>query len=75
MREWDPVALVTPVEDKPEWALGNYIAEGVVSTHVQIDGVSKLNLSSFNFLGMVENEEVKVRSLKYYNHLLDICFQ
>eukprot|EP00041_Stephanoeca_diplocostata_P024035 m.601081 g.601081 ORF g.601081 m.601081 type:complete len:139 (-) comp22439_c0_seq8:1611-2027(-) len=60
LREWDPAPLVTPAEEKPEWALGNYIAEGVVSTHVQINGASKINLSSFNFLGLVENEEVKV---------------
>eukprot|EP00035_Acanthoeca_spectabilis_P001679 m.81953 g.81953 ORF g.81953 m.81953 type:complete len:482 (+) comp11045_c0_seq2:42-1487(+) len=58
--EWEPEVLVNPstLEDEGE----PIVVEGVVGTHVKINGDTMLNLASFNFLGMVGREEPRARA-------------
>jgi len=57
LADWAPEPLVAEnvdATDAPELAV-----DGMVKTHVQINGKDKLNLASFNLLGLVGNERIQ----------------
>eukprot|EP00040_Diaphanoeca_grandis_P025055 m.138379 g.138379 ORF g.138379 m.138379 type:complete len:521 (-) comp29989_c0_seq1:143-1705(-) len=62
--EWTPDPLAEEFTDTHGPLEKNLTVSGAVGTHVLINGESKLNLGSFNFLGFVGNKEIEDVSIK-----------
>lgn len=68
IEEWQPEPLV-PLMSKDHPALNNNIVSGPPTHNIVVDGKKCINLATFNFLGLLDNEKVKnaaLASLKKY---------
>ena len=61
---WEPEPLVPEMTAADEAATKKErVVDGMVKTHVSINGQDKLNLTSYNFLGLVGDDEMQKASL------------
>jgi serine palmitoyltransferase len=65
IRDWNPEPLVehTPDSEIPE----EVTVDNMMKTHVSINGEDKLNLCSFNFLGLVGDDQMQAAALAACN--------